>query len=104
MSHGIVFRVRPSCSRPRCPFHGSAARLWNLTKEIKDDRWRVAAQVGTAIIIIPTVWTLVLAWYVIFGLLVVPYRLIRRGQRRREMESQRHRESLQYMAEIRHSE
>lgn len=37
---------------------------------------------------------LVLYWYLLFGLLLVPYRIIRRGQRKRRREELRHREML----------
>ena len=39
-------------------------------------------------------WTTILAWYLTFGVLLVPYRLIRRGARRRRLEDARHRELL----------
>lgn len=39
-------------------------------------------------------WTLILAWYVVFGLLLVPYRLVRRGSRKRKQDELRHREQL----------
>ncbi len=46
-----------------------------------------------------TVWltlayVLILCWYVIFGLLLVPYRLIRRSQRRDEQRRRQHAELL----------
>jgi len=36
----------------------------------------------------------VLCWYAIFGLLLVPYRLLRRGQRKRDVAAKRHAELL----------
>lgn len=39
-------------------------------------------------------WTAVAAWYLTFGLLLVPYRLLRRGARKRKAEALRHRELL----------
>jgi hypothetical protein len=39
-------------------------------------------------------WMTILCWYAMFGLLVVPYRLLRRGQRKRKREELRHRETL----------
>ena len=39
-------------------------------------------------------WTLILAWYVVFGLLLVPYRVVRRGSRKRKRDELRHREQL----------
>lgn len=42
-------------------------------------------------------WTLIVGWYLCFGLVLVPYRLMRRGQRRRRLEDARHREVLEAM-------
>ena len=39
-------------------------------------------------------WTLILAWYVCFGLLLVPYRLVRRGSRKRKLADARHAEMM----------
>jgi hypothetical protein len=43
-------------------------------------------------------WLLILCWYVFFGLWLVPYRLFRRGQRKRDVAMLRHREFLASMA------
>jgi hypothetical protein len=40
-------------------------------------------------------WIAVLAWYCLFGVLLVPYRIIRRGQRRGRRDASRHRELLE---------
>ena len=39
-------------------------------------------------------WILVASWYTLFGLLLVPYRVLRRGARKRKAEALRHREML----------
>jgi hypothetical protein len=39
-------------------------------------------------------WTGVLAWYTVFGLLLVPYRLMRRTQRTGKRNALRHQELL----------
>lgn len=46
-------------------------------------------------------WAAVIVWYSIFGLLLVPYRLIRRGARKRNVERLRHQEMLAEMSAIR---
>ncbi len=74
-------------------FAGSAARVWKLTGMSEHP----AARLGfglVAISLIAFAWMVVLSWYVMFGLLLVPYRLIRRGQRRRKREALMHREQL----------
>lgn len=67
---------------------GSAKRLWHITR-----RWPVLT-VPIAIMLIVVAWTLVLSWYCLFGLLVVPWRLLRRGQRREKRDRLRHQELL----------
>ena len=41
-----------------------------------------------------TWWSLIACWYVIFSLMLVPYRLVRRGSRKRRLEQARHAEVL----------
>jgi hypothetical protein len=47
-----------------------------------------------AIVLVVSVWVLVTAWYLLWGLALVPYRLLRRGARKRKVEMLRHRELL----------
>lgn len=74
-------------------FHGSAVRIWKITR--KDNailKWLV--MVPLALMTIFVVWGFIFVWYCIFGVLLVPYRLIRRGSRKRKMENLRHHELL----------
>jgi hypothetical protein len=50
-------------------FSGSAKRLWWVNDSI--------FYKPIALIMIPIVWSLVFAWYLVFGFLVIPYRLLR---------------------------
>jgi hypothetical protein len=75
-------------------FHGSAVRIWRITDLGGDNTAAVIGMGALAAILIGLAWILVLGWYLIFGLLLVPYRLIRRGQRKRKLEEARHRELL----------
>jgi uncharacterized membrane-anchored protein len=68
-------------------FAGSARRLW-LLNDASWYKWTAA------LLIIPLAWTFVLCWYLFFGLWLIPYRLIRRSQRKRRLEDLRHRELL----------
>jgi hypothetical protein len=70
---------------------GSAARIWKLVRLRPEPAARIALG-AVAILLIGLAWTLVLTWYLVFGLLLVPYRLIRRGSRRRKREALQHRE------------
>jgi hypothetical protein len=80
-------------------FHGSAARIWKLTRLAPENQWATVALGAGAVLLIACAWILVLAWYVTWGLLLVPYRLIRRGQRKRKLDGARHRELLAAMGD-----
>ncbi|HEV7752605.1 MAG TPA: hypothetical protein VGO71_13755 [Baekduia sp.] len=77
-------------------YAGSAARIWKLTGITSNAAGRVALGLG-AIVLILGAWCFVTAWYITFGLLLVPYRLIRRGSRKRKREALQHRELLSAM-------
>jgi small-conductance mechanosensitive channel len=46
--------------------------------------------------LILTAWSVMTVWYCMFGLWLVPYRIIRRGQRRNRRDAARHRELLNH--------
>jgi hypothetical protein len=50
-----------------------------------------------AVLAIVVAWTGVLTWYMVFGLLLVPYRLMRRTQRTGKRNALRHQELLSAM-------
>ena len=74
-------------------FHGSAARIWRLTDGTQET-WALIALGALAALLIAVAWVVILCWYLFFGLLLVPYRLIRRGQRKRKLENARNQELL----------
>ena len=79
-------------------FAGSAQRIWKITDV---DNGAQKALLGVvAVLLIIIAWLVVICWYLLFGLLLVPYRLIRRGSRKRKMEGLRHREQLGQMQEM----
>ena len=75
-------------------FHGSAHRIWRGCKNAMGSTpaWISAT---LAVVFIVVAWTFVLAWYLFFGLFLVPYRLIRRGSRKKRRDDLRHRELLE---------
>jgi hypothetical protein len=75
-------------------FAGSAQRLWPLTRRPQATWARVLTITGM-VLLINVIWSLVLCWYMMWGALLVPYRLVRRGQRKRKLEQARHEELLQ---------
>jgi hypothetical protein len=77
-------------------YAGSAARIWKLTGLSA----AVPARIGLgvlAVILIVGAWCFVTAWYITWGLFLVPYRLIRRGSRKRRRDALQHRELLAAM-------
>jgi len=65
-------------------FTGSAKRIWRLSTI----GW-VRALLVVAIML---AWTVVLCWYLLWGIWLVPYRLIRRSSRKQKRDALRHRE------------
>lgn len=78
-------------------FAGSAQRIWKLTK-VSDNTPALIALSLAAIVLVLGAWAAVLSWYVIFGVLLIPYRMIRRGQRKTKRDNMRHEEMLSAMA------
>lgn len=74
-------------------YTGSAARIWKLTGVVANPAARFGLGVA-ALLLIAGAWCFVTAWYVVFGLLLVPYRVLRRGQRKRKRENLQHRELI----------
>lgn len=78
-------------------FAGSAQRIWKITKGEHSTPALIGLTLG-AIVLIAAAWSVVLAWYSIFGILLVPYRLVRRGERKEIRDRLRHQEMLSTMA------
>lgn len=74
-------------------FAGSAQRIWKMTKT--DNIGLKFLLVPTAIMLISMAWMMVVLWYMIFGIFLIPYRILRRGSRKRKRDELRHREMLQ---------
>jgi hypothetical protein len=66
-------------------FVGSTARIWRLTRA-STQAWARVLLGSLAVLLLPVAWVGVLAWYAVvfglFGLFAIPFRLIRRGQRK----------------------
>ncbi len=73
-------------------FAGSAQRIWHITYDHAG--WAAAGFVTLALLAITLAWAAVACWYLIFGLLLVPYRIIRRGQRKQNLAQIRHQELM----------
>jgi|SRR6516164_8745455 hypothetical protein len=77
---------------------GSAERWWKLARYPHGDGWMTAlrALVIIGVLLAITVsWAVVLCWYLLWGIWLIPYRIIRRGQRRRRQAQLRHGEMME---------
>jgi len=74
-------------------FAGAAQRSWRIGEQVSGaPRWAIIALVVVPVTLVW--WMAVIGWYLTFGLLLVPYRLLRRGARKRKAGALRHREML----------
>jgi hypothetical protein len=69
-------------------FAGAFQRTMRMTENMGPVKWAVVPW------LLILWWSAVLVWYLTFGLLLVPYRLLRRGARKRKAEALRHREMM----------
>jgi hypothetical protein len=74
-------------------YAGSAQRIIRLRRRARGGQ-ELAAITVVAILLIVLVWVVVTAWYLLWGVLLVPYRVLRRGARKRKVEALRHRELM----------
>lgn len=78
-------------------FIGSAKRIWKIT-DVDNPVMKVLLSLVAAALIL-FAWVFVAFWYVliyvIFGILFVPYRLLRRSSRKQKQAKLRHREVLE---------
>ena len=81
-------------------FAGAAQRTWRLLGWLQEKTggnvWLRRFVWMPLVILVPLVewWALIVVWYCVFGLLLVPYRLLRRGARKRKAEALRHLEVM----------
>jgi 4-hydroxybenzoate polyprenyltransferase len=73
---------------------GSTIRIWRAMGERGAAWWSRALWVTGAVLALIVAWAVVLCWYAVFGVFLVPYRVSRRHSRKRRVEALRHRESL----------
>jgi len=103
-------------------YAGATARLWRRFKALMARIPRPAAAESTggkiaaialtvlgalavytaAVVVLLAVYVAITGWYLIFGILLVPYRLIRRGGRKRKMHDLRHREMMAAIESSKH--
>ena len=73
-------------------YTGSAKRIWRLGS----GGWRTLL-----IFVIAAAWVVVTGWYLLWGIWLIPYRVIRRGERKRKRQALQHREMLEAASGLR---
>lgn len=74
-------------------YAGSAQRIMRIRRYAPEGAGNIALTV-LAVVLVVVAWALVTCWYLLWGLWLVPYRLLRRGSRKRKAEAMRHREMM----------
>lgn len=74
-------------------YSGSAQRILRLRRRA-DAGAPLTAITVSAVVLVIAAWVLVTAWYLVWGIWLIPYRLVRRGARKRKVEAMRHRELM----------
>jgi uncharacterized membrane-anchored protein len=79
-------------------FAGALGRTTNLLWHGRPPAVKVFA-----VLAVPSIvffwWGAIVVWYAAFGLILAPYRLVRRGSRKRKREGRMHQETLQAIRE-----
>jgi Domain of unknown function (DUF1707) len=74
-------------------YTGSAQRIVRLRRRANGGG-SLAAITTAVLLLIVCAWVIVTVWYLTWGMLLIPYRLVRRSARKRKVEALRHRELL----------
>jgi hypothetical protein len=74
-------------------YAGSAQRIMRVRRRARTDS-ELAALTAVGVVLVVIAWVLITVWYLMWGLWLIPYRLHRRGARKRRAEALRHRELL----------
>lgn len=74
-------------------YAGSAQRIMRIRRRAPAG-WKLVAVTSLAVVFVLAAWFCVTIWYLTWGLWLVPYRLLRRGARKRKAEAIRHRELM----------
>ena len=75
-------------------FSGSTARTMNLLWHDRPVALKIAVSSWLIPVILICWWALDLVWYCLFGILLIPYRILRRGSRKRKREGRMYDELL----------
>jgi len=76
-------------------FAGSFQRTKKMVAAIAPIIAAVVTWTFVGLVVLAIWWGLIAGWYLIFGLWLVPYRLMRRGQRKEKKADMRHSEIIE---------
>src|SRR4051794_24160681 len=74
-------------------YAGSAQRIFRIRRRAHGD-WQLVVITLLSVMLVLLAWAFITGWYLVWGLLLVPYRLLRRGARKRKSEAMQHRELM----------
>ena len=78
-------------------FAGAAQRAWRLRRLAvgAEGPWLAKLPMTlVAMVLIALWWAFIVVWYIFFGLALFPYRILRRGARKRKKQAIQHKELL----------
>ncbi|MEY4648496.1 MAG: hypothetical protein RL009_912, partial [Actinomycetota bacterium] len=76
-------------------FAGSLGRTLNWLWNGKELWFKLAIGWWAVMFVVMMWWMCIFLWYCVFGIFLVPYRLVRRGARKQKIEERRHKEMLE---------
>jgi len=74
-------------------YAGSAQRIFRLRRRAHSGGAKAAVTVLVVVLVL-LAWAVVTAWYLFWGIWLIPYRFLRRGARKRKADALRHRELM----------
>jgi hypothetical protein len=84
-------------------FTGATKRIWRVVENTEDPRIKAFVVIPIVVMTLMVVYAGIVMWYIMFGLLLVPFRLIRRSQRNKKLQKAQHKEMLEVMRSMQKS-
>ena len=76
-------------------FAGAWGRTLNTFWHDRDSSYKLWAGWLLVFLVLTMWWSAIFAWYLFFGIFLIPYRMIRRGSRKRKVQNRQHGELLE---------
>ena len=81
-------------------FAGAWGRTLNAFWHDRDSDYKRLAGWLLVFLVLTLWWSAIVAWYLIFGIFLIPYRMIRRGSRKRKVQNRQHGELLEALRQM----